>query len=133
MNKLQSYGPLAIRIGVGILFLAAGLNKLSNPAGTAGFLNSLGFGAPVFWAWLLILSETIFGLLILIGYAVKVAAWPLIIIMITATLKVVLPAFQSAASAPPTNILLHLLVILSLLSLVFTGAGKLSLEKSKIE
>lgn len=129
MNEFQNYGPLMTRIALGALFIISGLNKLSNPAGTAGFLANLGFSGAGFWAWVLLLSEITFGLLILIGWLTKLTIWPLVIIMLVAIFKVYLPAYLDGQAAAKTNLLFHILTLASLLSLFFTGAGAWSLEK----
>ena len=54
---------------LGLLMLVAGLNKLIifKPEGVSGMLSGIFLfaWAPMFWAYVLILSEIIFGLLIL--------------------------------------------------------------------
>jgi uncharacterized membrane protein YphA (DoxX/SURF4 family) len=41
-HKLLAYGPLPIRLLAGITFLAHGLPKFENIAGTQGFFGSIG-------------------------------------------------------------------------------------------
>ena len=82
MADAKNYGPTFLRLGLGILFIFMGLGKLQNPAGITGMLANIGFPAAVFWAWLLLLSEIIFGAAILIGFKVKFTTIPLIIIII---------------------------------------------------
>ncbi len=74
------------RIVLGLLVLVSGLMKLFvvKPANVAVFLGSLGFPAANFFAWLLLLSEIIFGAAILANYKLKYTVIPPIIIMIVA-------------------------------------------------
>ena len=49
MEKLTQYAPLAARLMMAVLFLMAGIGKLGDVAGFAGFLTS--GGLPAFLAW----------------------------------------------------------------------------------
>src|SRR3989338_10219195 len=83
-----SYGAAVLRIALGLLFVLPGLGKLMNPAMIAGMLGGLGFPAPAFFGWLLLLSEIVFGALLIVGWKVKYAIWPLVIVLFVATLTV---------------------------------------------
>ena len=128
MNKIQNYGPLVIRIAVGALFLTTGFSKLANPDGVIAFLGGLGFGAAAFWAWLLLLSEIVFGLLILLGGMTKLTVWPLVVILLVAIFKIYFPSYLDGQNGAKTDLLFHIVAMASLLSLFLTGAGALSLE-----
>jgi len=78
----------ALRVGLGVLFIGTGISKLLNPAMITGLLASIGFPAATFWAWLLIIVETLGGALILLGYKSKYVSWPLIIVIVVAILTV---------------------------------------------
>ena len=84
----KNHSLLALRVGLGVLFVGVGLSKLMNPDGVVGMLSGIGFPIATFWAWVLILAETLGGLCILIGLKSKKASWPLIIVMIVAILTV---------------------------------------------
>ena len=114
-------GAFMIRLVVGPLFIITGTYKLLNPQMIIGLLESIGFPFPVFLGWLVLLSELIFGVCVLLGFKLKYSVWPLIFIMLVATVTVILPGLSAATAV---NFLFHLLAIASLVSLFFTGAGK---------
>lgn len=122
MNK--GYGPTIIRVIVGLFFLVMGTLKLLDPSMPAGMLSGLGFPAPMFFAWILLLSEIIFGLALLLGYMTKYVVWPLTIVLVVAVLTVVLPGFTMGSIA---NLFWHLLGIGALVSLYLTGPGELAI------
>ncbi len=124
MEEMKSYGPLLLRISIAALFLYTGITKLMNPTGPITMLSNLGFPAPTLLAWILLLSEIIFGLAVLVGWRLKYTVWPLIIILLVAIYKVSLPN----ANGNYVNLLFHILGIAALLSLSRTGPGKYSIE-----
>lgn len=104
MKNLMKYGELANRILIAAMFIVAGSMKLfvQKPSGVAGFLDGMGFPIAIFFAWVLILSETLGGLALLANKFVKWATIPLMIIMIVA-------AF-TANLKNPVSLLMHLVV-----------------------
>lgn len=126
-KQYNRYGPTLLRLALGIMFLIAGYNKIKGPDNVTGMLTNMGFFAPVFFAWILILSELIFGLTILIGWKVKYTVWPLVIILAVAIIKVVIP--NLAQPGGPTNLSFHLLGIATLISLALTGPGEIAVSK----
>ena len=126
MADLKAYGPTALRLGLGILFIFMGFGKLQNPAGITAMLQGIGFPAPIFWAWLLLLSELIFGIAILIGLKVRYTTIPLIIVMIVAIVTVQLPGLPD--STP--QLLKDWSILFSLVGLMLTGSGKLAVTKN---
>ena len=126
MADLKAYGPTALRLGLGILFIFMGLGKWQNPSGVTGMLQGIGFPAPVFWTWLLLLSEMIFGVALLIGLKVRYTTIPLIIVMIVAIVTVQLPGLPQ--SQP--NLLKDWSILCSLVALMVLGPGKLAVNKN---
>lgn len=124
MKNYKEYSPLLIRVFVGLLLLIPGIFKLMNPAGVSGMLTNLGFPSPVFFAWILILIEIIFGAIVILGWKLKYTVWPLVVVLAVATITVVIPNMNGS----PTNLLFHLLGIASLISLTLTGPGMWSLD-----
>ena len=76
----------ANRILLGLLMLVPGLTKLfiSGPSGVTGMLNGMGFPIAGFFAWILILSEIIFGTAILANWKLEYTVIPPIIILVVA-------------------------------------------------
>ena len=127
-SKNFMYGPTILRIFLGILFLVPGINKLRNPSGVVAMLSGLQFPVPNFFAWVLLLSEIIFGLALIFGWKVRYSAWPLIVVLVVASVLVVIPGV-SAGQIHITTLLFHLVGIAGLVSLVFTGAGAAAVSK----
>lgn len=77
--------PLIVRIIVGLIFLSEGIQKFLFPDLLGpGRFEKIGFADPAFWAYFVGTFEIICGSFILIGFLVRVAAIPLLIIMFTA-------------------------------------------------
>lgn len=136
MNKLmkggkmesKGYGLAVIRITIGFLLLIPGLMKLMDPTGITGMLSGLGFPAPSLMAWMLLLSEIIFGALIILGYKTKYAVWPLLIILTVALITV---AFPGALENPMgwVNVLFHVVSIGALIGIFLDGPGNWAINK----
>ena len=104
----------AMWILLGLLMLIPGLMKLfvMGPSAVTGMLSGIALTswAPSFWAWVLILSEIVFGALILAKYKLELTVWPPMIILAVATLFVAINWSNLGATAWP-NVLLHLVAI----------------------
>ena len=127
-EKCCGFGASVLRLVLGPLFVIPGVSKLMNPGMIIGMLGSLGFPAPVFWGWLLLLSEIIFGASVFLGFKVKYAVWPLVVVLLVATVTVYLPKLATDPTAI-VNVLFHLLGIASLVSVFLTGAGAWAVDK----
>jgi putative oxidoreductase len=119
-QKLLAYGPLPIRILVGITFIAHGLPKFENIAETQGFFGSIGL--PLELALPIGLLEVIGGIVLIVGVLTRIAAALLVIDMIGAIILVKLPdGFVGGYE-------LESLLIAILVSLFLTGPGRISIE-----
>ncbi len=118
-------GHTLLRVTIGALFLVAGIKKFMATEGVVGMLSGLGFPAPTFFAWILMLSEVIFGAAILVGYKVKYTAWPLVIVLAVATILVVIPNSGYGSS----NFYFNLISIAGLITIALTGPGKWAISK----
>jgi putative oxidoreductase len=87
---LVRWGPVPLRLVVGLVFILHGAQKLLDPgpAGTAGFLGQLGVPLPAVAAAVLIAIELVGGLLVLIGWCTRWAAALLALDMLGAMLLV---------------------------------------------
>ncbi len=63
---------LVARVLLALLFIVAGLGKLGDVAGFAGYMAS--GGVPAFLAWPVIALEVLGGLAILVGFQIRIAA-----------------------------------------------------------
>lgn len=72
MDQLAKLSPLIGRLLIGGFFLLAGVGKIGDVAGTAGYIASVGL--PGFLAWPAILFEIALGLAMIAGFKVRWAA-----------------------------------------------------------
>jgi uncharacterized membrane protein YphA (DoxX/SURF4 family) len=129
LNKYAGYAPLVLRVAVGIIFLAHGLQKFGvfgemNLTGVAGFFGSQGIPLPGLMAPLVALIEALGGLALILGFGTRIAAILLAIIMIVAIFAVnltqgLLGGFE-----------LDLALLAGLVALILMGSGELALEKN---
>jgi putative oxidoreductase len=128
-NFLQSPFLLCIRLYWGWQFLQSGIGKFTHIEKVIGFFTDLGIPAPTLNAYFNASLETIGGILLILGLASRLIAFPLLINMIVAYItadREALTAFLSESGkffgADPFPFLL-----VSLLILIF-GPGKLALD-----
>ncbi len=118
------------RLIVGLVFLSEGIQKFLLPELVgAGRFEKIGFTNPEFLAAFVASFEIVCGVLILIGFSVRVAAIPLLIIMITAITTTKIPILQDKgfwqmAHDSRTDFAMTMLIIF----LLIYGAGKLSVD-----
>ena len=118
-HELLAYGSLPIRIVAGITFVAHGLPKFENIAGTQGFFGNIGL--PPELALPIGLLEVIGGIFLIVG-VVTISAALFIIDMIGAIVLVRLPdGFVDGYE-------LESLLIAISVSLLLTGPGRISIE-----
>lgn len=72
MEQLKTYSPLIARLFIGGFFLLAGVGKVADIAGTAGYIQSVGL--PGFLAWPATIFEIVLGLAMIVGYQTRIAA-----------------------------------------------------------
>jgi len=125
--KYKEYAALPIRVIFGLFFLAQGWGKLANIAGFTGMLAGWGVPAPTAMAWIVGLIELLGGLALLLGLWVELAGILLGIVMLVAIAKV---TWANGFTAPG-GYGLNLLIIAGLLSVMFSGPGKLTAMKGK--
>lgn len=119
-KKALLFGPLPIRVMVGIAFMAHGYPKLTDMAGTQEFFGKIGL--PVEMAILIGLLEFIGGLVLLLGVLTRISSALLIGNMIGAIMLVKISrGFVGGAE-------LDLLLLAGCASLLITGPGSASIE-----
>lgn len=119
-NRALLFGPLPIRIMVGISFIAHGYPKIANIAGTESFFIKIGL--PVALATPIALLEFIGGIALILGILTRITSGLFIAEMALATLLVKLPkGFVGGFE-------LDLLLLAGAASLLIAGPGRISIE-----
>lgn len=130
LNTIYDKRSILIRIIVGLIFLSEGIQKFLFPELVgSGRFEKIGFQDAEFWAYFTAVFEIVCGGLILIGFLTRVAAIPLMIIMITAFITTKLPVltdkgFWIMAHEYRTDFSMTLLLIF----LIIYGAGSWSVD-----
>jgi putative oxidoreductase len=83
-SRLAPYGALALRVALGVMFIAHAYLKLAvfTMPGFAGFLGSVGLPAGL--AWPIVLAELAGGLALLVGFHARLVAAGLLPILLGA-------------------------------------------------
>src|SRR5690242_18416542 len=90
--KTAATPTLLCRLAVGLIFLSEGLQKYLTPDVTgAGRFATIGFSHPAFWAYFTGAFEIVCGILILLGLLTRMAAVPLLLIMLVALISTKVP------------------------------------------
>ncbi|MBS3903151.1 MAG: DoxX family protein [Anaplasmataceae bacterium] len=126
----QDLALVIMRMAAGVVFAAHGIQKLEGGVGNfASFLNQLAVPFPEFFAWVVALTETIGGILLIIGALSRVAAALLSVVMIVAIIKV---KSYIGLIAPPgggAGAELDLSLLAIVIAIVLLGPGSYSVEK----
>jgi putative oxidoreductase len=83
-NNLQTLFLLYMRVTWGLQFFISGLHKLESIEHVSRFFDSLAIPSPTFSAYLVAVIEAVCGFMLFVGFGSRLAAVPLIIVMITA-------------------------------------------------
>lgn len=126
MNRF-SFGPLLLRIGLGIIFMVHGMQKWIQWEQTVDFFHSLGL--PSFLTYLIAGIETFAGLALLLGVFTSIAASLIALVMLGAMITV------KGSSGFVGGYEFDFLILLASISLIFTGPGAWSVASlyKKIE
>ena len=130
LNTVNDNRVILARLIVGLVFLSEGMQKYLFPEllGTGRFLQ-IGFNHPAFWAYFTGTFEIVCGVCVLVGLFIRLAAIPLIIIMLTAFITTKWPilitkGFWALAHEYRTDFALTLLLIF----ICIYGSGTWSLD-----
>lgn len=125
-SKWGGFAPLVLRVATGLIFALHGWQKLEmGVPGVTGFLGSLGFPMPAFFAVVLIAAELIGGILLILGAFTHWAAKILAIVAVVALVSVHLPNGFFIANGGYEFILL---ILAATVSVMITGPGKWALD-----
>ncbi|WP_372624970.1 DoxX family protein [Arsukibacterium sp.] len=125
------WSALALRIPVGIIFAAHGAQKLFGwfggygLQGTAGWMDSIGLSPGMLMALLAGAAEFFGGLALVIGLLTRPAAAALSVAMLVAIFAV---HFENGLFMANNGYEFGLALLAASVSLLFSGAGKLSVD-----
>lgn len=122
-GSARDIGLLALRIGIGVIFIMHGYGKLFGGApgmdAFTGMVGGLGFPLPALFAYAAALTEFVGGIAILLGLFTSVAAVLGAIVMLVALFMVKKFSFPAAD--------IDFMLLASLVTLFCLGAGRYSL------
>lgn len=119
-GKLSHVAFMGLRAAIGVIFIAHGISKLTNP-GFGGFLAKLGL--PPELALLVGLAEFIPGIMLIAGVLTRISASIISIIMVGAIFHVKGAANLTGEGAYE----LDLILLASALVIIVAGPGKISI------
>lgn len=133
MSTLNRYGPLTGRILIALIFLMAGLGKVTGFEHTVGYIASKGLPLPQLAAVGAILVELGGGIMLVLGWNTRLAAAA--IFVFTAMTALFFHNFWAVSPDQAQNQMIHFMKNVSmmggLLYVVIHGAGALSLDAKK--
>jgi len=119
---------LAARILVGVLFLVAAYNKFKGLGGTTAYFTKLGVPEPSIMTYVVPTFEALVGVLVIIGYHVRLVALAIAIFVVVAALI----AHTNFVDGNQLNHFLKNLAIAGgCLALLVGGAGAYSVDARK--
>lgn len=125
-----AWAPLVIRLALGAIFIAHGAQKLFGVFGGQGIdgvaemTTGMGFRPAILWAWMLSLTEFFGGLAVLVGLLTRLAALGIFTVMAVAVATV----HGRQGFFLPGGFEFNLALMAMALSLVISGAGRISLD-----
>lgn len=123
MSQYQDVTALIARVLLGALFLVAGLGKLGDVQGFAGYMAS--GGIPAFLAWPAVLFEIFAGAALLVGFQTRLTALALAAFcLVTGALYHFVPADQMQM----TMFMKNTALAGGYLALAGLGAGRFALD-----
>jgi putative oxidoreductase len=117
--------PLAFRLILAYGFYEPAMMKLQDIQATGEWFEGLGLPTPYIQAYLATYTECLGVILLILGLGTRIITIPLIITMLVAVKTV---HWQNGFPAGDNGYEIPLYYILMLLSLLFTGAGKISVD-----
>jgi putative oxidoreductase len=132
-DKLQNPLSLLGRLLLSVLFLPAGIGKITGFAGTVGYITSVGLPMPTLAAIIALTVEIVGGLALIAGFGTRIAALALALFTLVASFF-----FHSYWAVPADQQLVtqllffkNIAVVGGLLTLAAWGAGGWSVDASR--
>ncbi len=118
-----------IRLMLGFVFFVSGLQKFIFPESMGpGRFADMGYSHPAFTAYLVAFFETLGGVLIVIGLAVRAASMPIAFIMMVAIFTTKVPRIEEGAWVFLQSVRLDFSMLMGALFLIWGGADRFSLD-----
>lgn len=125
MTSVQRYLPVLGRVLLAVLFVMSGISKLTDPAGTIGYIQSAGLPLPNIAYGIALTVELLGGILLIVGYRTRLVALVLAVFTVAA-------AIGFHAHFADQNQMIHFMKNIAitggLLQVVAFGAGAFSLD-----
>ncbi|MBI3360002.1 MAG: DoxX family protein [Chloroflexi bacterium] len=136
LAPLADIGLLILRVAVGVIFIYHGYPKMpfpgspmGGPKGFGGFLGQMGIPLPGLMAWVVALVEFIGGFLLIVGFATRLIALLLAILMVVAIWKAKIGTMKVGFVAQQaTGWEFDFALLGASLALFFVGPGTLALH-----
>jgi len=120
-TKYRGVALLLLRLGVGLIFIVAGWDKLMDISGPQAMFADLGIPLAGLMAWVVAIVEFVGGLMVLAGAYIRIPTPLLAVIMVVAIFTVKLDQGFGAMR-------LDLMLLFASLALFILGSGKYSVD-----
>lgn len=123
---------LTARLLLAAVFLVFGVRSILGFAGSVGYFTKVGFPAPEAMVVLAIVIQLLAGVLLVVGWKTRWAAWLLVAYVVIATLMAHRYWEYDAAQyvAQMTNFFKNLAIIGGLIMVAVAGPGRYSVDKA---
>ena len=128
MSSLQSAASAVGRVLLAHIFIISGLSKVTNPAGTIGYIQSVGAPLPEFAYAIAVFVEVVLGIALLVGFKARLAAAGIALFTVAAAF---LFHTNFADQMQQIMFLKNLTIAGGLLMVVAFGAGAYSLDNRR--
>jgi putative oxidoreductase len=125
LDRVAWVGPLLARVTLAGVFIPSGWGKLHDLGKVASYFEELQIPAPHFNAFLVASTELVGGILVLVGFATRVASLPLAFTMLIAILTAKRAEIHGFTSLVAFDEFAYLTMFLWL---AVAGAGRASLD-----
>ena len=130
MKQLTSYGPIVARVLIALIFIASGAGKITGFEPTVGYIASKGLPFPALAAIAAIIVELGGGILLVVGYKARWAAFFMLLFSLAAAF--IFHNFWAVPAAEAQNQTIHFMKNISmaggLLMIVTYGSGARSID-----
>lgn len=122
---MTTYFPVVGRVLIALLFIIQGAYKFMGLSATAGFIESVGLPMGMVLAILVATLEVVAGIMLVVGFKTRIAAWALAIFTVLAT-----AIFHNQISDQMQQLmaLKNLAILGGLLYVISYGSGKMAME-----